>query len=63
MDKPSRTKRDYISTQTVRAANSKMIASRGHPEFLAPRGVVVRFISHEELKAAFISASRKLRNA
>ncbi len=62
MDKPSKTKRDYISIQTVRTANRRLIASRSYPDLLVPRNVVLRFISHDELKAAFISASRKLRN-
>jgi hypothetical protein len=62
MDKSLKSRRTNVSIYAVKTANSKLISSKASSNTTARAPVIDRFLSRDEIRAAFKSAAQKLKN-
>lgn len=63
MDRSRNAKQLHVSAYTVQAANSKVVSSKKSSSALSRAPAAGKFVSRDEIKAAFKSAAQKLKNA
>lgn len=64
MDKKYKGKKIYVTSYTLQSANSRVVSERTSDKtFVVRSSATGKFVSREELKDAFRTASRKLKSA
>jgi hypothetical protein len=64
MDKKPKSKKIYVTSYTLKSANSKVVSEKTYGKgFVVRHSASGKFVTRDELKDAFKTASRKLKSA